>query len=304
MDFGKVANPSRIDFSLPTDDLSNFEFLASKAEGEYTPVVRIGCPVWSRKEWLGKVYPKGTPARDYLKFYSQSFDSIELNSTHYHLPSRETVQRWKDDVGENFRFVAKIPQQMSHRQELLAIESGLEEFLITLKPLGYLWPMSFLQLGPTFDIDKWDRLQKFIRLWPLDLGLSVELRHPSWFENFQLKKTATEFFRKNNVGTVITDTPGRRDVLHTTITATKVMVRFAGNNLHETDFDRLTEWAFRIKEWLEAGVQEVYFFVHEPDDAFAIEIGRYIIEQLNEICDLDLEVPNFASEQSQMSLLE
>ena len=42
---------------------------------------------------------------------------------------------------------------------------------------------------------------------------------------------------------------------------------------------------------MENGLEKLYFFVHEPDDTFAPEMGTYVIEKLNERFGLDLAIP-------------
>ena len=65
---------------------------------------------------------------------------------------------------------------------------------------------------------------------------------------------------------VITDTAGRRDVCHGTLTAPEALVRFAGNAPHASDERRLDAWAERLVAWKAAGLRTAYFFVHQPDE--------------------------------------
>ncbi len=58
------------------------------------------------------------------------------------------------------------------------------------------------------------------------------------------------------------------------------MVRFVGNGLHPSDFSRIEEWATRLKSWFENGLQEVYFFTHEPDNLLAPELTAFCVRNL------------------------
>ena len=59
------------------------------------PKIYIGCTGWSMKEWVGKVYPPKTPAKDYLKHYAKQFNTIECNAkTIKHSPSTTKFALW------------------------------------------------------------------------------------------------------------------------------------------------------------------------------------------------------------------
>lgn len=75
MEFGKVEDPAEVDITLPEDHSETKQVLSAwKAErGNSEPRIYVRCAKWGRSEWLGRVYPKGTKAGDYLSFYSQQF---------------------------------------------------------------------------------------------------------------------------------------------------------------------------------------------------------------------------------------
>ena len=56
--------------------------------------ISIGCAVWSYPGWVGEVYPPKTPAKDYLRVYSNRFPAVEGNTTFYAIPDRATIDRW------------------------------------------------------------------------------------------------------------------------------------------------------------------------------------------------------------------
>ncbi len=75
------------------------------------------------------------------------------------------------------------------------------------------------------------------------------------------------------------------------ITNEKVFIRFTGNNLHQTDFQRIDEWIQVILKWVDQGVSELYFFVHEPIKHFCADIATYMIGQLEKSGKFDLKAP-------------
>lgn len=85
MEFGRVPESEleNIDFSLAADPLFNKNILIGRAITD--PKVYVGCAKWGRAEWVGKIYPLKTKERNFLDYYVQNFNSIELNATHYKL---------------------------------------------------------------------------------------------------------------------------------------------------------------------------------------------------------------------------
>lgn len=302
MKFGRMSDISRVNWELPADDERSQQVLLN-SEQLTEPRIYVGCPIWANKSWVGKLYPPGTQSKDYLYHYAQAFNSIELNSSHYHLPSRETVQRWCQAVTPGFCFSPKIPQEISHHKILQGVERELQVFVETVKGLGENLGLSFLQLPPQFSLAQSHHLKSFLEKWPQELSLAVEFRHESWFVQQSLVAQAFDLLQKHGVSCVISDTAGHRELVHASLTSSQQVIRFVGNQLHETDYARIDEWIFRIQSWFEQGLNELYFFLHEPDDALAPEIAVYFIEQLNERCGTSLYVPSLEAPGTQRDLL-
>jgi uncharacterized protein YecE (DUF72 family) len=45
----------------------------------------------------------------FLRFYAERFDTVELNTTGYRLPSEDQFKRWADAVPDGFEFAVKMP---------------------------------------------------------------------------------------------------------------------------------------------------------------------------------------------------
>src|SRR5581483_12288694 len=54
-------------------------------------VVRIGCSGWNYAHWRELVYPKGLPPARWLRHYATLFDTVEVNTTFYRLPTSKAV---------------------------------------------------------------------------------------------------------------------------------------------------------------------------------------------------------------------
>jgi hypothetical protein len=108
-----------------------------------------------------------------------------------------------------------------------------------------------------------------------------------------LKKRYYARLSELGIGTIITDAAGRRDVLHMRLTVPRAFIRFVGNSLHPSDFPRIDDWARRIKKWLDAGIDEIYFFMHMHDEGKSPELTQYVVQQFNKICKLGLKPVEF-----------
>ncbi|WP_347157528.1 DUF72 domain-containing protein [Pontibacter chitinilyticus] len=290
MDFGKLSDISRVDFTLPPDHPDTLPLL--RQAGRYLkPRVYVGLPVWVNKAWVGDYYPAKMPEKDALLWYSKQFNTIELNSTHYHIPSPVTIDRWRQAVPVGFRFCPKFPQLISHEAALRSTQGITAAFCEAIAGLEEKLGDSFLQLPPYFAPQQLPDLEHFLKFIPESIPLTIELRHPDWYENRMAGLKLYEVLEKYKAGTVLTDVAGRRDVLHMRLTTPSAMVRFVGNGLHPTDYTRIDAWVERLQGWFENGLQQLYFFVHEPDNTKAPELATYFINQLNKVCGFDLKPP-------------
>jgi uncharacterized protein YecE (DUF72 family) len=277
MDFGKLPSVDGVRFDVPPIDDRGRAILAHAKAQAAPQWLRVGGPGWARRDWLGKLYPQGTPARDFLRVYARALDAIELNASGYALPDPKTVAAWKDDVPEAFRFCPKLPRAITHEQALVGADLWVEQTIERFTPLGVRLGPMMLQLPPFFGPERLPALAAFLRRWPRGCRLAVELRHPAWFARRALRPVLRDLLEDHGVGTVITDVAGRRDVSHGSLTAPFALVRFVGNDLHPTDAPRVDAWIDTLFAWREAGLREAFFFVHEPDDRYAPEMMAHAV---------------------------
>lgn len=293
MEFGKLQNVDNVNWALPQEDPKSIDFLKNLSPTQAAHFY-VGSPTWGgAKEWIGTLYPPSAKAADYLSYYSQSCNCIELNTSYYRIPSPEQTSKWVDQVSEEFLFCPKIPKDVSHKQNGLADKNLLNLWFGFLQNLGPHAGPSFLQLPPHFDYSSKQHLFRFLQHWPTDFELSLEFRHPSWFQNKQILPALADYLRTRNIGLVITDVAGRRDVLHTTLSADFSLIRFIGNDLHPSDYTRMVEWAARLKTWSESGLKRIFFFIHEPDDIKTPQMTQLAVKNLIEISGADLQPLHF-----------
>lgn len=287
MKFGKVDHPELVDFTLPPTDPATLELLKDQKKAERPLEIFVGCAKWNRTDLKG-FYPRGT--KDELVYYSTQFNSIELNATFYNSPSKEQVETWRDKTPENFKFFPKIPQSISHFGRLLNVNEKTLDFCDSISLFEDKLGVVFLQLIDNFKPKDIDRLISFVNNFPAGIPLAVEVRNQEWFSNPEVKEKLYEVFRENNVCNILVDTAGRRDMLHMHLTSPTAFVRYVGAN-HESDYSRLDEWVNRIKEWRDAGLHSLYFFVHQNIEEASPLLAAYFIEKLNQALGMDLQVP-------------
>lgn len=274
MDFGKLPSVDGVDFSLPPEPLQNGLVLAALPKTG-SPALYIGATGYNMKSWVGRWYPPGTKEKDFLRAYGMQFNTIEHNTTHYRIPDEATAARWYEETPADFRFCPKIPQTISHARDLGLSGGHIPLFCGVIGRLQEKLGCCFLQLPPYFSAHDLKTLMRFLDIFPHEIPLAVEVRHESFFKPTAQSEDFFELLRARNTTAVITDVAGRRDVCHMRLTNGKALVRFVGNALHPTDYQRIDSWAARIKSWLKAGLQEVYFFTHEPDNLLAPELAAY-----------------------------
>ena len=309
MDFGKLTNLSNVTFALPPGNAFNARVWTNVAPASQ-PSVFIGGPIWANKDYVGKVYPSAAKERDFLHHYVRQFNTIELNLTHYQIPTAGMIEKWKTEAagamaergatgrgpGTSFLYCPKFPQIISHERLLQGTENLTNEFVNAIFGLEEHLGMSFLQLPPSFGPDKWPVLETYLSSLPDDLDVAVECRHPDWFKPARSGESiwtqTLERLHRLHRHTVITDVAGRRDVLHMGLSSPVLTLRFIANEGHPTDYSRTDDWIQRLKTWFDKGLQTAYLFIHGGgDNDTAPELIRYWIRQHNQHCGLSLREP-------------
>lgn len=146
--------------------------------------IRIGTAGWSYEDWKGIVYPlRRTSGFDPLAMMASLFDTNEINSTFYRIPTPRTARDWARRVSHNprFAFTAKLYRGFTHERTAGSPEE--KEFLAAMAPLveaGRLaavlvqFPVSFRNTaGNRAALDS--LLLRFE-----ELPLAAEFRHASW----------------------------------------------------------------------------------------------------------------------------
>ncbi len=289
MKFGKVKDPTGIDFVLPIDHKDTIGALGGKPEKKFRAYV--GCSKWNKNDLKG-FYPPGE--KHELSYYSKEFNSIELNALAYGRKPAEVIKSWYDATAPDFRFFPKFSQSISHYRRLSNVEEVLNDFIECVSGLNEKLGGLFLQMNSNFAPKDIERVHRFIENWIYDIPLAIEFRHTDWYNNPEISEPLFQFLEKFGATNVIVDTPGRRDLLHMRLTTQTAFVRFVGAN-HESDYSRLDDWVSRIAAWKSEGLKEVDFFIHQTMEKTSPLLASYFVEQLNTRIGTNLRIPRKAN---------
>jgi uncharacterized protein YecE (DUF72 family) len=130
--------------------------------------VKLGTSGWSYPSWRPGFYPEGMQQADFLRFYAERFDTVELNSTGYRLPSADQFRRWADAVPDGFEFAVKFPLTRMDR-----VTSFFERVLFLGDRLG---PLRAVVVAPRDD----GLLSYVLGSTPDEVRIAWDFRHETW----------------------------------------------------------------------------------------------------------------------------
>lgn len=287
MKFGSAADPSEVDFTLPATHPDTLALLGTHKPAKPLEVY-VGCAKWNRQDLKG-FYPRGT--KDELSYYATQFNCIELNATFYNSPDKQQVETWKNKTPSDFKFFPKVPQSVSHFGRLLNVDEKMTAFCDAIALFEDQLGVSFLQMHDNYKPKDFDRLATFVRKFSKAVPFAVEVRNAEWFANEDVSRRLYTLLQEEQVVNILVDALGRRDMLHMRLSTPSAFIRYVGHN-HSTDKQRLDEWVERIKEWRDAGLQSLYFFVHQHIELESPMLSTYFIDRLNDALGFQIRRPD------------
>ena len=221
-----------------------------------TAALRIGCSGWSYRDWRGVVYPQKLPQRLWLDHYQRLFDTVELNSTFYRLPSAAAVEGWAAAAHPGFLFAVKLGGFGTHRMKLRDAPTWLPNHLDRALRLGEHLGPNLVQLPPSWKRNA-ERLDEFLSAAPTTIRWAIELRDSSW-----LHDEVFDVLRRHGAALCIHDLLPDHPF---ELTADWTYVRFHGPDALHQRYQgaygeaRLDRWATRLGALLDEG-HDVYAF--------------------------------------------
>jgi uncharacterized protein YecE (DUF72 family) len=247
--------------------------------------LHVGCAMWSLKSWQGRFIPaSGT---DRLRSYAGWCNAVEGNTTFYATPSLPTVAGWASQTPAEFRFVLKLPREITHGG-LSAAAPELAEFLRVIEPLGDRVHALWAQLPGSFGPGDLAALSRLLRGLPDSFRYAVEVRDPAFFQEPRhledllagvgaewVPFDTTEFFRTPPTSDAERDAwlKKPRMPLRTEALTDRPIVRYLGRDATDRTVGGWRRWVPIVAGWLREG-RSPTFFVHTPDNADAPELCR------------------------------
>lgn len=231
----------------------------------------IGTSGWSYKHWKDLFYPLKLRQADWFDYYATQFDTSEINTSFYHLPKYETVEKWAEKAPQGFSFCPKLSRYITHMKKLHDAEEPLERFFSVFEPLQNLMGPVLIQL-PSMVRFRYEVAERFYEcLKPYrNNDFVLEIRHDSWLEEESLTLMA-----KYEIGFVISQSDGIFPYSEM-ITAKNVYLRFHGpKELYASRYSdaMLEEYAAKMRVWMEEG-HTVWAYFNNDIHGFAFDDAR------------------------------
>lgn len=128
-----------------------------------------------------------------LGLYAKIFDSVEVDSTFYAIPTASTLDGWKAKTPDNFTFSLKLPRAITHDLHLGPASYEIaDEFFDRAAMLREKLGVILIQLAPRFGATRANAisLRRFLERLPADLRLAVEFRDRGWMDDWTFSELA------------------------------------------------------------------------------------------------------------------
>jgi uncharacterized protein YecE (DUF72 family) len=258
-------------------------------------VIRVGTAGFSYSDWREHFYPPATRPSDFLAFYADQFDAVELNFSYYRVPDARTLARMLEKSRGRVEFTLKAYRAMTHSRD--APEETVTAFVDALAPLRDAGRLGALLLQFPFSFQREIASEAYLaslaeslrRLWP-EIPLVAEFRHRSW-----VSEDAFGWLRAHRLGFCAVDEPQIGNLMPPVAvnTGSIAYVRFHGRNArkwwkHDRPEERydylyadeeLLEWIPKIRA-LEAHAEKTFVFFNNHFQAKAVDNARRLLQLL------------------------
>jgi len=232
----------------------------------------IGTSGWVYKDWKSIFYPEDLSQKNWLSYYCQNFNSVEVNSTFYHSMRPQIFKNWRQSVGKSFTFALKASRYITHIKRLKNCKNEVKrliDLMNNINPPAGGKSVILFQLASNFKADP-NRLNSFLSFLPLKIfRYAFEFRHPSWFD-----KEIYKSLKKANTAFVIQDSPTwpTKEIA----TADFTYLRFHGSqSLYSSCYTKkeLKLWLKKIKNWQQKK-RDFYIYFNNDTAGYAVKNAK------------------------------
>jgi uncharacterized protein YecE (DUF72 family) len=247
--------------------------------------------MWANRDWVGRSLPHDTAPGRELEAYARVCNAVEGNTTFYATPDEATVRRWADATTTDFRFVFKLPREITHDRRLRDVDELLHGFLDRLAPLVDRMGPVMVQLPATFEPSDLDVLDGFLQDIPSDFAWAVEVRHLAFHAGGDAERPLNDLLHGYGIDRVMLDsrpvfdgpreTPEELDAwekkprvpVRPVATALQPIVRFIGQTAADANPPYWAPWVETVVRWIEQGRRPIVF-LHTPDNVVSPDLCR------------------------------
>lgn len=237
-------------------------------------MIRVGTSGWTYGDWRGRFYPQKLAQREWLAYYAQHFDTVELNATTYRLPKESNIEAWCAGVPSNFIYTIKLSRLITHRKSLPPrVDEFIENYMHRARCFESGKVAQILvQFPPSLTRDD-EHLSAFLRKLPRDHRYAVEFRHKSWHV-----EPTYQLLRELDMALCIHDYPTCKppDIVTTPAFSYVRLHGYSAPYVGSYPRRSLQRWAQRIRS-LAQQVDDVYVYFNNdvaaaaPHDAAALK---------------------------------
>lgn len=258
--------------------------------------LRIGTSGYDYLDWVGTFYPSSLKRQDFLEYYSQHFDTLELNFSYYRMPTAEQLRNMAQQTGKHLDFSIKANEAMTHRVDETTWETTVKDYLTAIEPLRrddrlasvlLQFPFAF-----SYTVDNRRYLDRLLRAMN-GTPVVVEFRNAGWIND-----RVFDALRERKAGMCIIDVPRLKGLPPSVdvVTSKVSNIRFHGRNesnwwgsdaARRFDYmyseDELNGWVSRVKTVVsEVEKLRVFFNNHRKGQAVANALMlKYLIMRSN-----------------------
>lgn len=244
--------------------------------------VFIGTSGWSYPHWgKGVFYPLEVKQKEWLSYYSQYFDTVEINNTFYQLPQKTVFERWERSVPSHFSFVVKVSRYITHIKKLNQPEQPLLRFLENVSLLKKKLALLLFQLPPFLKANQL-RLKHLLDLLEDQsiipgVKATFEFRNRTWLE-----KEIFHIITQRNAALCFADWPDLR--MTEPVTADFIYLRRHGpKSLYASGYsqEEIKRDANQINRWLADG-KDVYIYFNNDAEGWAVKNALSLLEMVKQ----------------------
>ena len=258
---------------LPLDDTGEPKLIPALVLGRAQTYV--GTSGFKFADWKGTFYPEGLKEKDWLVYYAQRFNTLEINSSYYRHNHPNTYARMIDKVPPGFQFTVKAHKAMTHAAGT-DNEEDFRTFLDSIRPFEAAGEFGCVLAQFPTSFHNTPENRQYLALFRDRFGgipMVVEFRSREWIED-----EVFDFMREREIGYCAVDEPQFKTLVPPIAVATSAIgyVRFHGRNYQtwwqggEGGKDRydyrytqqeLEDWVPKIQHVAEQ-TQKVYIFMN------------------------------------------